>query len=201
VTRRPKRSPRDAHPAGCRPDVGRAAGDGGRDGTVGVGEERRRPSPHPRGELAFWHRTGAGAGGARHPHPLRGRQPRPRRVSGMLPRRAKPRVGDRGGSADLRLTVWGCQGSRCPAPCALGMVGLTVVGGPGVNLERAHAVRHLPARREPQRRAWPCRYPTVRRSARPSRWTGSACPVPSRRSRRRGRKSRWAGPGGRGRRR
>ncbi len=66
-------------------------------------------------------------------------------IPGMVPPGARPFAGDMGGSADVRLTVPGVYGIKCPAHYALGMVGLIVVGDPAGNLEGARAVRHPPA--------------------------------------------------------
>lgn len=67
-----------------------------------------------------------------------------RLIAGMHPPGAEIWWGQVGESIDVTLTEPGVYGHKCGASYALGLVGLIVVGDPGVNLEAAQAVKHPP---------------------------------------------------------
>lgn len=66
-------------------------------------------------------------------------------IAGMVPDGAAGWWGQVGEDVEIAFTEPGVYGHKCGAAYALGLVGLIVVGDPGVNLQEAQRVRHPPS--------------------------------------------------------
>ena len=66
-------------------------------------------------------------------------------IAGMVPDGAAGWWGQVGEDVEIAFTEPGVYGHKCGAAYALGLVGLIVVGDPGVNLQKAQRVQHPPS--------------------------------------------------------